>query len=120
MGGQTVKHVIDRAGIDAEVEDVIFGCGQPEGATGHNIGRNVAISGGCPVTVPGTTINRFRSSGLQSIAVAAQRIIVDGIKAAIGGGVGQSLTQQNLNMKHLIEPELQKYVCTLDAYDKYS
>ena len=110
MGGQTVKHVIDRAGIDAgEVEDVIFGCGQPEGATGHNIGRNVAISGGCPVTVPGTTINRFCSSGLQSIAVAAQRIIVDGIKVAIGGGVESiSLTQQNLNMKHLIEPELQQ------------
>ena len=110
MGGQTVKHVIERAGIDAgEVEDVIFGCGQPEGATGHNIGRNVAISGGCPVTVPGTTINRFCSSGLQSIAVAAQRIIVDGIKVAIGGGVESiSLTQQNLNMKHLIEPELQK------------
>ena len=110
MGGQTVKHVIDRAGIDAgEVEDIIFGCGQPEGATGHNIGRNVAISGGCPVTVPGTTINRFCSSGLQSIAVAAQRIIVDGIKVAIGGGVESiSLTQQNLNMKHLIEPELQK------------
>ena len=110
MGGQTVKHVIDRAGVDAgEVEDVIFGCGQPEGATGHNIGRNVAISGGCPVTVPGTTINRFCSSGLQSIAVAAQRIIVDGIKVAIGGGVESiSLTQQNLNMKHLIEPELQK------------
>ena len=110
MGGQTFKHVIDRAGIDAgEVEDVIFGCGQPEGATGHNIGRNVAISGGCPVTVPGTTINRFCSSGLQSIAVAAQRIIVDGIKVAIGGGVESiSLTQQNLNMKHLIEPELQK------------
>ena len=110
MGGHTIKHVIDRAGIDAgEVEDVIFGCGQPEGATGHNIGRNVAISGGCPVTVPGTTINRFCSSGLQSIAVAAQRIIVDGIKVAIGGGVESiSLTQQNLNMKHLIEPELQK------------
>ena len=80
MGGHTVKHAIERAGVEAgEVEDVIFGCGQPEGATGHNIGRNVAIAGGCPVTVPGTTINRFCSSGLQSIAVAAQRIIVDGI-----------------------------------------
>ena len=110
MGGHTVKHAIEKAGIESgEVEDVIFGCGQPEGATGHNIGRNVAIAGGCPVTVPGTTINRFCSSGLQSIAVAAQRIIVDGIKVAIGGGVESiSLTQQNLNMKHLIEPELQK------------
>ena len=110
MGGHTVKHAIERAGVEAgEVEDVIFGCGQPEGATGHNIGRNVAIAGGCPVTVPGNTINRFCSSGLQSIAVAAQRIIVDGIKVAIGGGVESiSMTQQNMNMKHLIEPELQK------------
>ena len=110
MGGHTVKHAIERAGVESsEVEDVIFGCGQPEGATGHNIGRNVAIAGGCPVTVPGTTINRFCSSGLQSIAVAAQRIIVDGIKVAIGGGVESiSMTQQNMNMKHLIEPELQK------------
>ena len=65
MGGHTVKHAIERAGIDAgEVEDIIFGCGQPEAATGHNIGRNVAIAGGCPVTVPGTTINRFCSSGV--------------------------------------------------------
>ena len=110
MGGHTVKHAIERAGVEAgEVEDVIFGCGQPEGATGHNIGRNVAIAGGCPVTVPGTTINRFCSSGLQSIAVAAQRIIVDGIKVAIGGGVESiSMTQQNMNMKQLIETELQK------------
>ncbi len=110
MGGHTVKHAIERAGIESgEVEDIIFGCGQPEAATGHNIGRNVAIAGGCPVTVPGTTINRFCSSGLQSIAVAAQRIIVDGIKVAIGGGVESiSMTQQNLNMKYLIEPELQK------------
>ena len=110
LSGHTVKYAIERAGIEpGEVEDVVFGCGQPEGATGHNIGRNAAIAGGCPVTVPGTTINRFCSSGLQSIAVAAQRIIVDGIKVAIGGGVESiSMTQQNLNMKFLIEPELQK------------
>ncbi|MDA9591876.1 acetyl-CoA C-acyltransferase [Pelagibacteraceae bacterium] len=112
MGGHTVKHAIAKAGIEAgEVEDIIFGCGQPEAATGHNIGRNVAIAGGCPVTVPGTTINRFCSSGLQSIAVAAQRIIVDGVKVTIGGGVESiSMTQTNMNMKHLVEPELQK-VC---------
>ena len=110
MGGHTVKHAIAKAGIEAgEVEDIIFGCGQPEAATGHNIGRNVAIAGGCPVTVPGTTINRFCSSGLQSIAVAAQRIIVDGVKVTIGGGVESiSMTQTNMNMKHLVEPELQK------------
>ena len=112
MGGHTVKHAIAKAGIEAgEIEDIIFGCGQPEAATGHNIGRNVAIAGGCPVTVPGTTINRFCSSGLQSIAVAAQRIIVDGVKVTIGGGVESiSMTQTNMNMKHLVEPELQK-VC---------
>jgi acetyl-CoA C-acetyltransferase len=112
MGGHTVKHAIAKAGIEVgEVEDIIFGCGQPEAATGHNIGRNVAIAGGCPVTVPGTTINRFCSSGLQSIAVAAQRIIVDGVKVTIGGGVESiSMTQTNMNMKHLVEPELQK-VC---------
>ena len=112
MGGHTVKHAIAKAGIEAgEVEDIIFGCGQPEAATGHNIGRNVAIAGGCPVTVPGTTINRFCSSGLQSIAVAAQRIIVDGVKVTVGGGVESiSMTQTNMNMKHLVEPELQK-VC---------
>ena len=112
MGGHTVKHAIAKAGIEAgEVEDIIFGCGQPEAATGHNIGRNVAIAGGCPVTVPGTTINRFCSSWLQSIAVAAQRIIVDGVKVTIGGGVESiSMTQTNMNMKHLVEPELQK-VC---------
>ena len=112
MGGHTVKHAIAKAGIEAgEVEDIIFGCGQPEAATGHNIGRNVAIAGGCPVTVPGTTINRFCSSGLQSIAVASQRIIVDGVKVTIGGGVESiSMTQTNMNMKHLVEPELQK-VC---------
>jgi acetyl-CoA C-acetyltransferase len=112
MGGHTVKYAIEKAGIDAgEVEDIIFGCGQPEAATGHNIGRNVAIAGGCPVTVPGTTINRFCSSGLQSIAVAAHRIIVDGVKVTIGGGVESiSMTQANMNYKHLVEPELQK-VC---------
>ena len=112
MGGHTVKHAIAKAGIEAgEVEDIIFGCGQPEAATGHNIGRNVAIAGGCPVTVPGTTINRFCSSGLQSIAVAAHRIIVDGVKVTIGGGVESiSMTQANMNYKHLVEPELQK-VC---------
>ena len=112
MGGHTVKHAIAKAGIEAgEVEDIIFGCGQPEAATGHNIGRNVAIAGGCPVTVPGTTINRFCSSGLQSIAIAAQRIIVDGVKVTIGGGVESiSMTQTNMNMKYLVEPELQK-VC---------
>ena len=88
MGGHTVKHAIAKAGIEAgEVEDIIFGCGQPEAATGHNIGRNVAIAGGCPVTVAGVSINRFCSSGLQSIAMAANQIASGQSEVMIAGGV---------------------------------
>ena len=76
MGGHAVKHAVARAGIDpGEVEDVFMGCANPEGATGFNVARNAAIWGGCPVTTSGTTINRFCSSGLQAIAMAAQQII---------------------------------------------
>jgi 3-oxoacyl-[acyl-carrier-protein] synthase III len=76
LGGHAVQHAIARAGIDAgEVDDVIMGCATPEGATGANIARQIALRAGCPVTVSGTTVNRFCSSGLQTIALAAQRII---------------------------------------------
>src|SRR6185295_3823212 len=74
-----------------EVEDVILGCGQPHGSQGHNIARVSAIRAGLPVTVAGTTVNRFCSSGLQSIAMAAHLIINEGVEAAIGGGV-ESIT----------------------------
>ena len=78
LGGHVVEHAIQRAGIDAaEVDDVIMGCGTPEGATGVNIARQAALRAGCPVTVSGMTINRFCSSGLQTIATAAQRIIAN-------------------------------------------
>ena len=73
LGGHAVEHAISRAGIEAaEVDDVIMGCATPEGATGANIGRQVALRAGCPVTVSGVTVNRFCSSGLQTIAMAAQ------------------------------------------------
>ena len=72
MGGHVVRHAIQRAKIDAaEVEDVIMGCANPEGATGWNIARQVGIAAGCPVSVSGMTVNRFCSSGLQTIALAA-------------------------------------------------
>jgi acetyl-CoA C-acetyltransferase len=76
LGGHAVKHAIARAGIEAsEVEDVIMGCANPEGATGANIARQIALMADCPITVSGLTVNRFCSSGLQTIALAAQRVI---------------------------------------------
>ena len=88
MGGHAVKHAMARAKIDpAEVEDVVMGCGNPEGATGHNTGRDAALWAGCPVTTSGTTINRFCSSGLNAIAVAANYVKNDGAKVAVGAGV---------------------------------
>ena len=78
LGGHVIEHAIQRAGIDAaEVDDVIMGCGTPEGASGANIARQAALRAGCPITVSGMTVNRFCSSGLQTIALAAQRIIVN-------------------------------------------
>jgi acetyl-CoA acetyltransferase len=75
LGGHVVKSALERAQVDpAEIEDVIMGCALPEGATGSNIGRQSALRAGCPESVPGVTVNRFCSSGLQSIALAAQRI----------------------------------------------
>ena len=75
MGGHVVKHAIERAGIEpGEVEDVLMGCSSPEGATGDNIARQIALRAGCPVTTAGVTVNRFCASGLQTIAFAAQRM----------------------------------------------
>src|SRR4249920_3997547 len=70
LGGFAVKAAVERAGIDpGAVEDVLMGCANPEGATGANIARQVALRGGCPVTTAGMTVNRFCSSGLQTIAL---------------------------------------------------
>jgi acetyl-CoA C-acetyltransferase len=109
LGGHAVKHAIARAGIDpAEVEDVYMGCAQPEGATGMNVARNAAIWAGCPVTTAGTTINRFCSSGLQAIAMAAQQVMTEQTPVAIGSGVESiSLVQMGgMNTNHITEEHL--------------
>ncbi|WP_420560870.1 acetyl-CoA C-acyltransferase [Tepidicaulis sp.] len=109
LAGHTIKHAIERAGVEpGEVEDVIMGCGAPEGATGHNVGRTAAIWAGCPVTTSGTTVNRFCSSGLQTIAMAANAIVNNNVPVAIGGGVETiSLTQmQGLNLNNFTEEKL--------------
>src|SRR3954464_3363418 len=91
LGGHVVKHVVERAGIDpAEGEDVGPGCAAPEKATGSNIARLSAIRAGMPVTVSGVTVNRFCSSGLQTIAMAAQRIMAGAGDAVGVGGVGKN------------------------------
>ena len=88
MGGHAIQHALAKARLDpAEVEDVYMGCAYPEGATGMNIARLSAIRAGCPVTTAGVTINRFCSSGLQAIAMAAQQVMTEGTPAAIGAGV---------------------------------
>ncbi|HEY0301527.1 MAG TPA: acetyl-CoA C-acyltransferase [Rhizomicrobium sp.] len=109
MGGHAIKHAVANAGIDpSEVEDVFMGCAQPEGATGMNVARNAAIWAGCPVSTAGTTINRFCSSGLQAIAMAAQQIMTEDTPVAIGSGVESiSLVQMGgMNVKNLTEEHL--------------
>jgi acetyl-CoA C-acetyltransferase len=109
MGGHAIKHAIARAGIDpGEVEDVIMGCAQPEGATGMNVARNAAVWAGCPVSTAGTTVNRFCSSGLQAIAMAAQQVITEQTPVAIGSGVESiSLVQMGgMNLKNITEEHL--------------
>src|SRR5512136_441655 len=104
LGGHVVKAAAERAKVDpAEVEDVIFGCGLPEGTTGGNVARQIALRAGLPVTTAGQTVNRFCSSGLQSIAMAAQRVIVDKVPVLVAGGIEQiSCVQQELN-QHMFE-----------------
>src|SRR5256885_15257708 len=88
LGGHVVKHAVERAGIDpGEVEDVMLGCATPEKATGSNIARLSAIRAGMPVTVSGVTVNRFCSSGLQTIAMAAQRIMSGEADVIVAGGL---------------------------------
>jgi acetyl-CoA C-acetyltransferase len=109
MGGHAVKHAIARARIDAgEVEDVVMGCGFPEGATGNNIARESAIWAGCPVSTAGITVNRYCSSGLNAIAFAAQSIMTGGAEVMVGAGVESiSLVQMGgVNLKHFTEEHL--------------
>jgi acetyl-CoA C-acetyltransferase len=110
LGGHAVQHAIQRAGIEAaEVEDVIMGCATPEGATGSNIARQIALRAGCPVTVSGVTVNRFCSSGLQTIALAAQRVIAGEGDIYVAGGVESISCVQNEANRHMItDPALLK------------
>ncbi len=109
MAGHAVKHSIERAGIEPdEVEDVIMGCGTPEGATGQNVGRLAAIWAGCPVTTSGVTVNRFCSSGLQTIAMASGRVIAEGADIVVGAGVESisMVSMQGINLKDITEEKL--------------
>ncbi|MDB5732354.1 MAG: acetyl-CoA acetyltransferase, partial [Variovorax sp.] len=111
LGGHAAQHAIARAGIEAaEVDDVIMGCATPEGATGSNIARQIALRAGCPVTTSGMTINRFCSSGLQTIATAAQRIVAGEGDVYVAGGVESISCVQNEANRHMItDPWLLKH-----------
>jgi acetyl-CoA C-acetyltransferase len=111
LAGHAVQHAVERAGIDpGEVEDVIMGCGMPEGGTGHNIARLAAIRAGLPVTASGTTVNRFCSSGLQTIAMASHRVVMDRVPVMVAGGVESiSLVSSNLNQTNFTEDWLMEH-----------
>jgi acetyl-CoA C-acetyltransferase len=112
LAGHALKHAMARAGVEpAEVEDVILGCAYPEGATGFNIGRNAAMAAGCPSSTAGMTVNRYCSSGLQAIAVAAGRVLNEGTPIVAAGGVESiSLVQfgGSVNTGHSTEKALFK------------
>ena len=110
LGGHAVQHAVQRAGIDpADIEDVIMGCANSEGATGANIARQIALRAGLPVSVSGMTVNRFCSSGLQTIALAAQRILANEAEVFVAGGVESiSCVQQEINTHMLFDPVLRK------------
>jgi acetyl-CoA C-acetyltransferase len=108
LGAFAVKAAVERAGVDpGSVEDVLMGCANPEGATGMNIARQIALRAGLPVSVSGATVNRFCSSGLQTIAMAAQRVIADEGDIYVAGGVESiSCVQQEMNQHMLLDPGL--------------
>ncbi|MBT8170996.1 acetyl-CoA C-acyltransferase [Falsiruegeria litorea] len=111
-GGHAVAEAVKRAGVDpAEIEDVVIGNAVPEGANGGNLGRQVALRAGLPVTASGVTINRFCSSGLEALARACSRVVVDGVPVAVGGGAESiSLVMKNTNQNRLEEPWLKENV----------
>ncbi len=106
LGGHAVQHAIARAGIAPDsVEDVLMGCANPEGATGFNIARQVALRAGCPVATAGMTVNRFCSSGLQTIALAAQRIMTGEGEVYVAGGLESISCVQNERMNMFMAKE---------------
>jgi acetyl-CoA C-acetyltransferase len=142
LAGHVIEHAVQRAQLDpAEVEDVIIGCAMPEGATGHNIARQAALRAGLPVTAAATTVNRFCSSGLQAIAIAAQRVVVDRVPVAVAGGVESISLVQNehqnryrltedwllehkpevyMSMLNTAEVVAKRYHVTREMQDKYA
>ncbi len=104
LGAHVIKHAAERAKVDlGEIEDVILGCGTPEGTTGMNVARVSAMRAGCPVSVSGVTVNRFCSSGLQTISMAAQRVLIDKVPVMVAGGLESiSLTQGQTNRHRLV------------------
>ncbi len=99
MGGHAIEHAVERAGLEAgDVEEVVLGCANPEGATGGNIARQAALRAGLSVGTAAMTVNRFCSSGLQAIAIAANRVVCDGVPVAVAGGLENiSLVQTTMN-----------------------
>src|SRR5919109_136305 len=111
MGGHVVHAALERAKVaPGELEDVIIGCANPEGATGWNIARQIAIRAGCPASVPGMTVNRFCSSGLQTIALASQRVLSGEGSIFVAGGVESiSLVQNEMNKHHFQDEWLHRH-----------
>ncbi|HEU5282719.1 MAG TPA: acetyl-CoA C-acyltransferase [Burkholderiales bacterium] len=106
MGGHVVRHALERARLEpGAVEDVIMGCANPEGATGWNIARQIALRAGMPVSIAGMTVNRFCSSGLQSVALAAQRILTGEGEIFVAGGVESISCVQNEMNKHMFQEQ---------------
>src|SRR5262245_48211631 len=112
LAAHVMRHAVERAGIAAgEVEDVVLGCGLPEGATGHNIARNAALAAGFGEAVAGVTVNRYCGSGLTAASIVANRIAAGEIDIAIAGGVESiSLVQFNLNMDGFVYEPLRLQV----------
>jgi len=126
MAGHAVRHAVERSGVDPEaVEDVILGCGYPEGATGHNIARDAAIWAGLPITTSGQTVNRFCSSGLQAVALASGYVEREGADVLVAGGVESiSLVTMggHVNMHHFTDERLMElrpdlYMPMIDTAD---
>ena len=115
LAGHAIRHAVDRAGIDPqEVEDVILGTSNPEGPTAPNVARHGAIRAGLPVTVAGATVSRFCASGLQAIAIAAQRIVVDKVPVIVAGGIESISCVQNEKNRHMVaDPWLQEHKPTV-------
>jgi len=109
LGGHAVKHAVERAGVDpAEVDDVMMGCAMPQGTQGQNIGRQIALAAGLPVTTAGMTVDRQCSSGMMAIALAAKTVIADNVDIMVGGGLESISLVQNdhINTYRAADPRL--------------